>query len=154
MRKQIDYQARVFFFLLVILFFATQFANIRAQDVRVLVQVKTFDDCVSAPPAATYMDTQEIEYNMGVIKFQAVMGAPPPFSAGSRIKAGGSDLKLSYTTVPCVGDWNEDGKKDLLVGEFYGYVYVYLNSGTNTNPTFATGTKLQAGGTDLKVLYG
>lgn len=88
--------------------------------------------------------------------------AAPLFSAGERIKAGGSDLVIpkdgggtNIYSVPCVVDWNEDGKKDLLVGCFWnGYIYLYLNSGTNNAPVFTTGTKLKADGVDISVSYG
>jgi len=88
--------------------------------------------------------------------------AAPSFSAGERIQASGSDLQVprdgggaNIYTVPCVVDWNEDGKKDLLVGCFYnGNIYLYLNSGTNNAPVFTTGSKLQADGADIAVNYG
>lgn len=82
--------------------------------------------------------------------------APPPFNAGTRLQANGVDIKVdTYAAAACVTDWNGDGKKDLLVGCFYyGNVYLYLNSGTNSNPVFTTGSKLQANGTDISVAYG
>lgn len=61
----------------------------------------------------------------------------------------------TYTSVPCVVDWNEDGKKDLLVGCFYyGNVYLFINSGTDAVPVFTTGTKLEADGQEISVAYG
>jgi hypothetical protein len=88
--------------------------------------------------------------------------AAPSFSTGERIQAGGSDLQVprdgggtNLYTVPCVVDWNEDGRKDLLVGCFYnGFIYLYLNSGTNNAPVFTTGSKLKADGVDIAVNYG
>ena len=92
----------------------------------------------------------------------ATLLAAPPFKAGERIKAGGTDLKLkkddgtdNIYSVPCVVDWNNDGKKDLLVGCFWnGYIFLFLNSGTNSAPVFTTGTKLKADGATLSVNYG
>ncbi len=81
----------------------------------------------------------------------------PIFEAVTRIQANGADLKESgnYYSVPCAVDWNNDGKKDLLVGYFYtGSVFLYLNSGTNAAPVLATGMKLQADGADIQVAYG
>lgn len=82
--------------------------------------------------------------------------ATPKFAAQIRIKSGSSDMKVdTYTSVPCAVDWNQDGKKDLLVGSFYyGNVYLFLNSGTNAVPVFTLGTKLKAGGVDISVAYG
>jgi hypothetical protein len=80
----------------------------------------------------------------------------PTFSNRIRLKTGGVNMKVdTYTSVPCVVDWNEDGKKDLLVGCFYyGNVYLFLNSGTDTVPVFTTGTKLKADGQEISVAYG
>lgn len=80
----------------------------------------------------------------------------PKFDSGTRIKTGDNLMKVdTYTSVPCIVDWNGDKKKDLLVGCFYdGFVYLYLNSGTNNAPVFSTGTKLQADGKDISVTYG
>ncbi len=82
--------------------------------------------------------------------------ATPKFTAPIRIKANGVDMKVdTYTSVPCVVDWNQDGKKDLLVGSFfYGNVYFFNNSGTNTIPVFTSGVKLKSGGVDISVAYG
>jgi hypothetical protein len=80
----------------------------------------------------------------------------PTFDQGSKIKANGVDMRIdTYASVPCVVDWNEDGKKDLLVGCFFnGNVYLLLNSGSNSAPVFTTSTMLQAGGTVISVAYG
>ncbi|MFC1564276.1 hypothetical protein ACFL6G_05030 [candidate division KSB1 bacterium] len=80
----------------------------------------------------------------------------PKFNDGLRIKAGNNDLQVgTYASVPCVCDWNEDGKKDLLVGCFYyGSVYLFLNSGSDASPVFGEGSKLQADGADIAVAYG
>ena len=59
---------------------------------------------------------------------------------GKAIVQGGSSL------VPCVVDWNGDGKKDLLVGQSFGKIRLYLNQGTDNAPVFKSFTYLQAGG--------
>jgi hypothetical protein len=88
--------------------------------------------------------------------FQKLFSTPPPFNALVKLKAGNTTMKVdTYTSVPCVVDWNGDGKKDLLVGCFYnGNVYLYQNSGTNNSPVFTTGTKLKADGQEISVVYG
>jgi len=56
---------------------------------------------------------------------------------------------------PCVADFNNDGKKDLLVGVFYdGYIYLFLNEGTDADPVFGEGTLLEADGVPISVGYG
>ena len=78
------------------------------------------------------------------------------FDSGSRIQANGINMKVdTYASVPRVVDWNEDGKKDLLVGCFFsGNVHLFLNSGSNNAPVFTTGTMLQADGIVISVAYG
>lgn len=59
---------------------------------------------------------------------------------------------------PTVYDWNKDGKKDLIIGEFTGKAKfrVYLNVGTDSKPKFSDkwfyGNK--ANGEDLFVTTG
>ncbi|HEC79044.1 MAG TPA: T9SS type A sorting domain-containing protein [candidate division WOR-3 bacterium] len=61
---------------------------------------------------------------------------------------------------PHVTDLNNDGKKDLVIGEDYGHVYYLENVGTNAAPQFSEAVMLEANGspisfpsgyTDLKV---
>jgi len=66
---------------------------------------------------------------------------------GVRIEANGEviDVEIGHL-VPCVLDWNEDGKKDLLVGQFKGgQIALYLNEGTDAAPVFGASTYLHAG---------
>ncbi|MFC1499253.1 FG-GAP repeat domain-containing protein [Verrucomicrobiota bacterium] len=43
-------------------------------------------------------------------------------------------------------DWNNDGKKDLIVGDkTYGYVHIFLNSGSDAGPVFTTSTQVKIG---------
>ena len=41
-------------------------------------------------------------------------------------------------------DFNGDGKKDLLVGDHDGFIYVYLNENTDSEPVFGRGERLKA----------
>ncbi|MDO8683376.1 MAG: VCBS repeat-containing protein [Armatimonadota bacterium] len=50
-------------------------------------------------------------------------------------------------------DWNNDGKKDILVADQSGYLTIYLNQGTDSNPSFGTGTKIQANGKEFRGTY-
>jgi len=47
----------------------------------------------------------------------------------------GVDLGVTGT-VPFVADWNNDGKKDLIVGQADGSVKLYVNSGSEKEPSF------------------
>jgi hypothetical protein len=50
-------------------------------------------------------------------------------------------------------DWNNDGLKDLLVGEFNGNVRYFRNIGTTSNPQLTCVGTLQVGGEVLRVDY-
>jgi hypothetical protein len=47
-------------------------------------------------------------------------------------------------------DWNNDGKKDLLVGEQAGYLRIYLNTGTDASPVFSGYSLVKVGGVNWK----
>jgi len=69
------------------------------------------------------------------------------------IQAGGVDIVVPGYSVPSFEDWNNDGLRDLIVGEggngFTGKVRVYLNVGIESDPCFMDYFYVQAGGEDL-----
>jgi len=71
------------------------------------------------------------------------------------VQAGGADLVVPGYSVPCHTDFNNDGLKDLLVGEggggFSAKVRLYLNGGTVAAPQFSSFSYLQSAGADLVV---
>ena len=84
-----------------------------------------------------------------------VAHALPVLNPGVNIQNNGSDLLVSLYSAPTVVDWNNDGKKDLVVGQFYyGNVFVFLNVGTDASPVFNGGTAIQSGGVDITTSYG
>jgi len=55
----------------------------------------------------------------------------------------GSDVfDIGSRSAPRVYDFNNDGLKDILVGEVLGYVYLLKNVGTISNPVFDRADKL------------
>ena len=46
---------------------------------------------------------------------------------------------------PCVADVDGDGDRDLLVGDFPGYVWYFENTGDDESPVYTSQGKLQAG---------
>ena len=54
------------------------------------------------------------------------------------ITANGVAIDVGTLSIPVVHDWNEDGMKDLVVGNDPAYIRVYLNVGTNAAPVFNT----------------
>ncbi len=73
-----------------------------------------------------------------------------------RIEAGGKPIDTATGhAAPFVCDWDGDGVKDLLVGQFGdGILTIYRNEGTNAAPKLAAGVKFQAGGKDGTVPSG
>jgi len=75
-----------------------------------------------------------------------------------RVQAGGIDIDVPGYSVPSFVHWDDDGLKDLIVGEgpssSEGKVRVYLNTGTASAPQFSTFFYAQSGGSDLSVPAG
>ncbi|MBN2022011.1 MAG: VCBS repeat-containing protein [Pirellulales bacterium] len=75
----------------------------------------------------------------------------PAFSSFSYVRSGHGDLDANPCGCGCLGvfprvvDFNGDRKKDLLVGQTYGEVRVYLNEGTDGNPVFGDSVPVMAG---------
>jgi hypothetical protein len=62
------------------------------------------------------------------------------------VGAGQSLVQVSGNAVPFVADWNNDGRKDLLVGQGDGTIRLFLNIGTDAAPAFDAGQFLQIAG--------
>ncbi|MCX6640303.1 MAG: FG-GAP-like repeat-containing protein [bacterium] len=54
------------------------------------------------------------------------------------IQVSGVTLDVGDYSQPFVNDWNEDAKKDLIVGASDGRAWLYINEGTNASPVFRT----------------
>jgi hypothetical protein len=71
-----------------------------------------------------------------------------PFELPKAIIAKGEPIDVEHVghAAPFVGDIDGDGRKDLLVGEFYkGRLRIYRNVGTNVEPKFDGFSLLQDG---------
>ena len=75
----------------------------------------------------------------------------PRYGTGVRLKAGGKEIKVRDPSAPCLVDWNEDGRKDLLVGDGGGYLNLFLNTGSSLSPDYASPGRVQADYEDLDV---
>lgn len=81
-----------------------------------------------------------------------VFAQKPAFYAAESLKANNIPIDVSWYGSPYVYDWNGDGKKDLLSGQFScGYVRYYQNLGTNNSPLFGDSSFLQASGSPISV---
>ena len=79
----------------------------------------------------------------------------PELEPGALLCDGNDFLSVRTMSAPSVIDWNADGKKDLLVGQFdSGNVWLFLNKGTDQKPVFKGGTRLLSGGEPVNTTYG
>ncbi|MBI4579405.1 MAG: VCBS repeat-containing protein, partial [Planctomycetes bacterium] len=79
----------------------------------------------------------------------------PIFAPGVKLMAGGEILRVygeeDYNRAAgyarCdVCDWNNDGKKDLLVADGRAWLWLYLNENTDASPVLGPGTRVMANG--------
>ena len=71
-----------------------------------------------------------------------------------RLQAGGEFIdtgKCIAHSGPYLFDLDEDGKQDLLVGDFSGHIHFYKNMGSNKAPSFAEGQLLESNGEVIEV---
>jgi hypothetical protein len=92
--------------------------------------------------------------------FLAVCAVPlaaqePTLAEPVRLEADGAPIEIGALSNiahagPWLGDFTGDGIRDLLVGDFPGYFWLFENKGSDQAPKFTSKGKLQAGGTDAK----
>ncbi len=78
------------------------------------------------------------------------------FQPGVKLQADGKniDVRIGHL-VPAVMDWNGDGKKDLIVGQFSGgQIRLYLNTGTDAKPVFKDFSYLTGGDKEIRLPAG
>lgn len=84
---------------------------------------------------------------------QIAVADGPKLAKGVKLQAAGKpiDIEVGHL-VPSACDWNNDGKKDLIVGQFAGgAIRLYLNEGTDAAPVFGEFSLLHAGGKPIKL---
>ena len=83
-----------------------------------------------------------------------LMAYEPVLKLGVFIYDGANSLQVDRHSNPCAVDWNNDGAKDLVVGQYmWGYVWLYLNQGTNLNPVFEAGEKITCNGEPITTSF-
>lgn len=80
--------------------------------------------------------------------FSITLAELPTYNKGIVLEANGEPITMQVGCAsPCVTDWNLDGKKDLIIGQFAeGKMRYYENIGTNANPQFGDYTFMEADG--------
>jgi len=93
---------------------------------------------------------------VGLIYLTGDVTAQKAFHPGVIIKINGEPLNVKTGhSVPTVADWNNDGKKDLITGQFHqGRILLLLNRGTDANPVFTNYKLMEAGGSQIKLPAG
>jgi hypothetical protein len=92
---------------------------------------------------------------VGLISMQT-SGLSPELEPPIRLEAAGKpiDTEVGHA-APFVCDFDGDGVKDLLVGQFgSGILWIYRNEGTNSQPKLAAGVKFKDGNEDGRVPSG
>ena len=81
--------------------------------------------------------------------------ADPSFDGGTYLQVGEpgfkTDLDVGYRATSSTADWDNDGRKDLIVGAYDGKIHVFLNEGSDGAPDFRAESFAQDDGADLLV---
>ena len=80
----------------------------------------------------------------------------PDYQTPFRVYANVFPITLSIGHAnPLITDWNGDGLKDLIVGQYSGAkLRYYQNSDSNDSPMFGDFSYMQADGTDISLSSG
>jgi hypothetical protein len=119
--------------------------------------------CLGCFPRVVYWDADARKdllagHGNGTVKIFRNIGTDenPTFDGGTLLKVGQPaskvDIDVGDRATPSVVDWNNDGKKDLVVGALDGKIYIFINKGTDTAPDFLDKVSAQLAGPPLSDL--
>jgi hypothetical protein len=79
----------------------------------------------------------------------------PRFQGPYSVYDGVNPIDVSYYAAPVMYDWDGDGNKDLICGEYDGgYIRFYRNIGADSSPEFNGYEYLSASGSQITLPYG
>jgi len=79
----------------------------------------------------------------------------PRFNGPDTIRDAGVPIDVDYYGAPVMFDWDQDGAKDLVCGQYtYGYIRFYRNYGPDSAPEFSGFQYLYASGSQITLPYG
>ena len=115
-------------------------------------------------PCSLHLEVFEVKLTIllfiatGMLLFQfsdTGLADSPDLESGALIQDSGGPINKDLHFVPVSVDWNEDGAKDLLVGQYTnGHINLFLNQGSDFNPVFTAGTLIEAGGVPITTSFG
>jgi hypothetical protein len=122
----------------------------------------TASGCMGCFPRVVYWDADDakdllVGESTGKLKLFLNNGTDqsPTFDAGNPLQVGppGSkmDMYVGSRPTPAIVDWNNDGRKDLVVGSVDGMIRLFINEGTDTEPDFRTTAFVQIDGSNLDI---
>ncbi|HMH22522.1 MAG TPA: VCBS repeat-containing protein [Puia sp.] len=81
-------------------------------------------------------------------KFPVFAGGKKLYSNGKPVRVYGewNEGRAAGYARPEICDWNNDGRKDLLVADGRGWLFLYLNQGTDKDPVLGPGARVYANG--------
>ncbi len=100
----------------------------------------------AVPFLVDFDNDNDLDMLVGDGSGQITLFADMQLSGRNRLNfANGVSLGLSVmpSAIPFVADWNNDGRKDLIVGQADGSVKLFINVSQEEAPAFAVGTDMQ-----------
>ena len=118
--------------------------------------------CLGLFPRVVYWDADDrkdllIGQSDGLLRLYLNVGTDddPVFDGGRFLQIGPplgqTDLDVGYRATPMVVDYDNNGAKDLVVGDIYGVLHLYINTGPNDAPYFMVAGSITDNGTSLVV---
>ncbi len=83
-------------------------------------------------------------------ELQSGAGKTPRFKRSEAL-AVNAPIRAGDQPTPCICDWNDDGKWDLVYGGGFGWVRVFINEGTNEKPSLAPGQHAMSEGKPINL---